>query len=147
MRKIFPVFLILLLTLGILIFLKTKRSQNYLKINSQVFLVEVAKTQEERNQGLSGREPLGENQGMLFIFERQGFYLFWMKGMKFDLDFIFIKGDLVVDLAENIIHPKENQVPQGVNAEQSFDKVLEVNAGLIKKYNLAIGDKVVYNFK
>ena len=52
--------------------------------------VEVAKTPEEREKGLMGRMHLGENEGMLFIFEKEGYHGFWMKNTLLPLSIAFI---------------------------------------------------------
>ena len=46
-------------------------------------------------QGLSERQSLAEDKGMLFLFEKPDHYAFWMKGMEFPLDIIFINGDKI----------------------------------------------------
>ncbi len=61
-------------------------------INEKAITIEIADTQEKKNQGLSGRDQLLPNHGMLFIFEKNGNYSFWMDKMKFNLDFVFIAG-------------------------------------------------------
>ena len=119
-----------------------QKSQTVLTINNQLIQVEVAKTDEEITNGLSGREKLEENKGMLFVFAKTGKYQFWMKEMRFDLDAIFINGETIVDIVENISAPKNNEQPQVFQAKIDFDKVLEVNNGTIKRLNIKIGDEV-----
>ncbi|MDP3888746.1 MAG: DUF192 domain-containing protein [bacterium] len=119
-----------------------KPSNALLTINNQTFLVELAKIDQERMQGLSGRKNLGENEGMLFLFPAPFRYSFWMKDMNFNLDFIFMNNNEVVDLAENIPFPKNGEQPEVVMAKKDFDKVLEVNTGVIAKANIKIGDMV-----
>ena len=65
-------------------------------INNHTFSVEIATTSAQQQQGLSGRNSLPQNQGMLFIFKTAGRYAFWMKGMKFPLDIIFINNNKIV---------------------------------------------------
>jgi len=69
-------------------------SQGLLKIpvylkNREVW-VEVPKTPQERAQGLMGRRHLGENEGMLFIFETEDYHSFWMKNTLIPLSIAFI---------------------------------------------------------
>src|SRR5438094_9545272 len=54
--------------------------------------VEVARTDAEREKGLGGHAPLGQYDGMLFIFDQPAPYAFWMKGMTFPLDMLWIDG-------------------------------------------------------
>jgi hypothetical protein len=52
--------------------------------------VEVAKTPNERSKGLMGRKHLGQNEGMFFIFETEGYHGFWMKDTLIPLSLAFI---------------------------------------------------------
>lgn len=108
-----------------------------MRINGVEVVVEVMDTNEKRQQGLSGRETLGENEGMLFVFEQPGIYPFWMKGMNFPLDFVWINEDKVVDLREKVAITEMNIKPG-----QPANKVLEVNSGWVKKHKIKIGDEV-----
>lgn len=99
----------------------------------------MADTEAERRQGLSGRRQLAEDEGLLFIFNRPGRHSFWMKGMNFPLDFIWIAGDRIAGITPAVPVTAMNLMPS-----QPIDKVLEVNAGFAARYNLKIGDKVSY---
>src|SRR3989304_6446445 len=55
--------------------------------------VEIAQTEAEREQGLSGHKPLADDEGMLFIFDKPGYHGFWMKDMLFSIDIIWISAD------------------------------------------------------
>lgn len=116
-------------------------------INNQKIYVEIADSSEDKKQGLSDRESLAEDRGMLFIYPEPGNYSFWMKEMKFNLDFVFINDQKVVDLKENIPFPKEGEEPQAVRAEAEFDKVLEINQGMIEKLGIEVGDEVAIPLK
>lgn len=108
--------------------------------------VEVADTQGKRSKGLGGRESLASSSGMLFIFERQDMYPFWMKGLNFPLDFIWIRGDKVVEITENVPVPPEGAKNEELPIYQSkerIDKLLEVNAGFVSSHNIKIGDTVI----
>lgn len=110
---------------------------NYLRVGQSGVAVEVRDTEEGRSQGLSGREKLAEGEGMLFVFDQPGIYGFWMKGMKFPLDFVWIQGDEVVDLTENVSVGATDLKPK-----EPVDKVLEVNSGWVKQNNVRVGDKI-----
>lgn len=112
-----------------------------------VVIVDIADTQQIRAKGLSGRESLPAEQGMLFIFDKSGKYNFWMKSVKFPLDFIWIGGDKVVDILPNIPIPGINDPDSALpiyTAVAEFDKVLEVNAGFVSAYKIQIGDKIKF---
>ena len=69
-------------------------SQNLLKIplyiNHREIWVEVAKTPEERAKGLMERKQLGQDEGMLFIFEKEDYHGFWMKNTLIPLSIAFM---------------------------------------------------------
>jgi len=148
-KYLFSYFFLVFLTTGLCIFTLIRNSQEtgspqkpYLVINDQIVLVELAETSAAKAQGLSGRKFLPENKGMLFIFDRPGRYRFWMEKMNFALDFVFLKGGQVVDLMENTPYPRPGEPPRSVESEADFDQVLEINAGLIQRLRLEIGDSV-----
>jgi uncharacterized membrane protein (UPF0127 family) len=123
--------------------------QAELKIRDAAFGVEVASTTLERARGLSGRDDLAENTGMLFLFDSPDDVGFWMKDMKFPLDMIWINGDTVAGATENI--PAEPGVPMWnlkvYHPPQPVDKVFEVPAGTVKKYGIQAGDRVVFDLR
>lgn len=113
-------------------------------VNNYKLTVEVADNDALRSRGLSNRAKLDKDKGMLFVFPEDDFYRFWMKDMKFPLDFIWIDNDKIVDLTENVPPPKSpNEILSAFTAKYPFDKVLEINAGTIKSYNIRIGDKIL----
>ncbi len=117
-----------------------------LKIGDTAIRVEVADTNEERSAGLGGRESLGAMEGMLFVFDRPDFYVFWMKDMLFPLDIIWINKDKkIVDVITNL---KTETYPdfQYVN-DFLATYVLEVNAGFFDEYGLKLGDIVEFELE
>lgn len=108
-------------------------------INNKIIDIEIANTEEKRTKGLSLHKPLKENEGMLFIFAQPGFYGFWMKDMLFDLDFIWIQDEKIVDLTENVSHNNQEKIYQ---PKVPVTQVLEVNSGFVKKNGVKMGDEV-----
>ena len=112
MSKIVALFGIIFLVFAIVVFFQINAktistllhhsTTSKVSINSVTFNVELAKTQEELMKGLSGRNSLPQDQGMLFIFEKPSSYSFWMRGMKFPLDLVFINDKRVVRVFENM---------------------------------------------
>lgn len=125
--------------------LKQNIKENPIKIKKQKILignslltVEVADNDLKRLKGLSKRTALDKNKGMLFIFEKPGYYNFWMKDMNFSLDFIWVDNNKIIDLTKNVSKNYKNIF----TAKNKFDKVIEVNAGFIKTNNIQIGDEI-----
>lgn len=99
-----------------------------------------AQTQEERTRGLSGRKRLGENEGLLFIFPKNGRQGIWMKDMLFPIDIIWISEDLtVVGIKENAT---PDSYPEVFYPEREARYVLEVNALFVEIKGIRIGDQV-----
>lgn len=121
-----------------------------LMIGGKSYNIEVADTPEKQQLGLSGREEIGSD-GMLFVFPRLGKYPFWMKDMKFDLDFIWIREGVVVEIMPNIPKPiYENSTDKELTIyppSQDVDMMLEVTAGFAAKKGIKVGDLVNLNDK
>ena len=107
--------------------------------------IDIADDATERQLGLSGRRNLGDYEGMLFIFEQEGNFSFWMKDMEINLDMIFIDEEkFVVDIRENLEPCSENFCPS-IYSRSSFMYNLEVNSGFVEKNGIGIGDSVDLN--
>ena len=115
-----------------------------IKIGQTIIPVEVAITEEQKELGLGNREKLDPNRGMLFPYDHKEQFNFWMKGMHFPLDFIWILGNTVTDITENVPPPVGNEQPVIVKPSQPVDKILEVNAGFIAAHAIKIGDSVKF---
>jgi uncharacterized membrane protein (UPF0127 family) len=113
-----------------------------LTVHNAVFGVDVADTDMSRMLGLSGRKNLGDNEGMLFIFPIPGEYSFWMKGMNFPLDFVWISNGSVIQVNENVPTPTSTLDFKTYSPSAPVDQVLEVNAGTILRTGIQVGDSV-----
>lgn len=125
-------------------FLTVKEKPAKVVLGGQEFKVEVANTMMSRARGLSGHAPLGYDEGMLFLFGESGNYGFWMKDMNFPIDIIWIEGDKIATIAPNI---PPDTYPSSFYPDLPSDKVLEINAGLVQKLGVKVGDEVkfIYN--
>ena len=99
--------------------------------------VEVADTDAEREHGLSKRESLDRDTGMLFVFRQRG-PGFWMKDTLIPLSVAFIGpcGE-IVDIQD--MEPESLQIHQA-SREYSFG--LEVNQGWFATRDIAVGSTV-----
>lgn len=124
--------------------LTTVQKKAEIKIGNQIIIAEVVKSGAEREKGLSGRETIGVNEGMLFLFDKEGKYSFWMKGMRFPIDIIWIRGGRIVGFEENIdpqIGVREADLKLYYPPEP-VDRVLELKAGRVELLRAGIGDPV-----
>ncbi|NQU77639.1 DUF192 domain-containing protein [Candidatus Falkowbacteria bacterium] len=114
----------------------------FLTVRETIFEVEVVDSLDKQIRGLSGRENLEENEGMLFVYNTSETRSFWMKDMKFGLDIIFIDNEVVVDLVEGLSAPVGEEEIMGYTSKETSDMVLEVNAGVVRDYGIEVGDRV-----
>ncbi|MGH7204322.1 MAG: DUF192 domain-containing protein [Candidatus Levyibacteriota bacterium] len=144
-RLIIIFIVILLIVLGVLYFQFSKNSapKSKVTIDTHIFSVKVATTSAQQQQGLSGVKSLPQDQGMLFVFATPAKYPFWMKGVNFPLDIIFIKDTKVVSTVQNAPAPKSGETDSPIYQPPApVNKVLEINAGLVKKYDIKQNDDV-----
>lgn len=103
--------------------------------------IEIADNEYKRQTGLMYRTKLNEKQAMLFIFEDEKPRSFYMKNTYIPLDIIFINADRkIVSVAENAEATNEASLPS--NGPTKY--VLEINAGLFKKWGLEVGNQIAY---
>ena len=115
-------------------------------VNNAKFNVSLAKTDTEKQIGLSNTKTLAQNKGMLFVFDKPAYYAFWMKEMKFPIDIIFIRGDKVTTVFSNVLPPSSTNGHLPLyQPRDASEKVLEVNAGMAEKYNIHEGSTVDIN--
>ena len=116
------------------------------RVGGLTIRAEVARTSEERAQGLSGRDSLSRDAGMLFVLDEERQPGFWMKDMRFPLDFIWISRDRrVVDLTENVPDPETaGETVSGIRPDTPALYVLEVNAGVVQEYGVQVGGAVSF---
>lgn len=111
-------------------------------IGHQVFNVEIADTNKERQKGLMWRQEMPQDRGMLFVFSRAERHSFWMKNTLIPLDIIWISADKkVVDVHTLQPCPAETLRCPGTFPSAPAQYVLEVNAGA---FNGNIGDTVEF---
>jgi len=109
------------------------------------FDVELAQNSTEKTKGLMFRKSLGQNKGMLFLFDKEARYSFWMQNTFIPLDIVWLNKDKkVVFISENNQPCKWYGCPS-INPTADASYVLEVNGGIIKEIGLKVGDEL--NFK
>lgn len=108
--------------------------------STQVTLdIEIADTDYDVQTGLMYRDSMEDNQGMLFIFDNEEPRYFYMKNTRIPLDLIYIsKNKKIVSFQKNAQPFDENSLPSNAPAKY----VLEVNAGLVDKWGLNVGDNI-----
>ena len=105
------------------------------------FAVELAVTEAQLNRGLMFRTELPEGRGMLFDFKRDQPVGMWMKDTPLSLDMIFIHADgRIAKIAEHTKPFSTETITSGAPVRA----VLEIVGGSARKFDIAIGDRVVH---
>lgn len=115
-------------------------------IGENKFRTEIVRTEADRKQGLTKYKSIEDDYGMLFIFGRDDVRpSFWMKGMSFPIDIIWIDNGKVVQINKDVPVPEirtlEADLPK-YEPRQVVDYVFEIGAGVSDKKGIEVGDTV-----
>jgi uncharacterized membrane protein (UPF0127 family) len=113
----------------------------WLEIRGQRVSIEIADTPEKQRKGLGERDALDWDHGMYFEYSQSGFYAFWMKGMRFSIDILWLRDGRIVGIEANVPFEKGGNGPT-VRPRELTDAVLEVPAGYSSAAGWMIGDRV-----
>jgi uncharacterized membrane protein (UPF0127 family) len=104
--------------------------------------IEKADNDMEREFGLMYRRSMGENQGMLFLFDESTQQGFWMKNTYIPLDIMFVdENNIITTIHENATPQSEKTLFSKGNAKY----VVEVVGGFVKKHGVKVGDSIKWN--
>jgi uncharacterized membrane protein (UPF0127 family) len=114
------------------------------RVGDATVRAEVADDDAERARGLGGRARLGRDAGMYFVLTNDS-PRFWMKGMRFGLDIIWIKDGRVVDVTARVPAPRagtsEAQLPV-YSPDRPANRALEVRTGWAARNGVGVGDRI-----
>ncbi len=121
--------------------------QTMVTIRGQTIVAEVARTPEEQRLGLGERDGLAPGTGMVFPYAEPARHGFWMKGMRFDLDVVWIRDGRIVDIAPFVPAPRPGasstlDTLRTFEPREPADTVLEVVAGTAQARGWKLGDEV-----
>ena len=103
------------------------------------FMVEMATTWPQQEQGLMFRKSVSPNSGMLFDFGQEQETAFWMKNTLVPLDMLFIKANgTIARIAVNAKPLSEDSIP----SYEPVRAVLEIAGGRAAQLGVKAGDKV-----
>ncbi|MEK6651012.1 MAG: DUF192 domain-containing protein, partial [Bacteroidota bacterium] len=106
--------------------------------------IEIADDQKQRETGLMGRPTLGEDNGMLFIFEQTQPLAFWMMNTMISLDMVF------VNVQKEIVTIHARTTPFSTESYPAAKEglyVVEVNAGFCERHGIQEGDRIRFERK
>lgn len=109
-------------------------------IGGTLIIADIADTPEKRTLGLSGRNTLLPDTGMLFVFEQPGAHGMWMKDMRFSIDILWLND------AHEIVHIEErvspSTYPTSFSSPTPASLVLELPAGFTAAHAISPGDTI-----
>jgi hypothetical protein len=147
MNKTIGFILAAVLFAGALFCAPNPQKDKFIKIyvpDGRAVTTELAVTEEERARGLMFREKILPDQGMLFVFEEEGSYAFWMKNTLIPLDMLWLDRDRrIVHIARDVPPCKEDPCPS-YGPDRPALYVLELAAGGAKLYDLKLYDKLEF---
>ena len=109
-----------------------------MKLGSETFTLEIAKTDAARQRGLMKRDSMPADAGMIFVFEKEHSGGFWMKNTRIALDIIF------VDAGGTVVGIKQMK-PYDLSSTTSpkpYKWAIELNKGAAEKAGVKVGDVV-----
>ncbi len=136
---IYLILFIIVVFLAVFLFLRGQRSM--VIINDNEIKVEIVRTAIDQYRGLSGRDHLCWDCGMLFAYKTKDVREFVMRDMNFFLDIIYISDGRVVK-TDVKLRPEGRDPLAVYNSGQPIDYALEVNGGYCEEKNIKVGDRV-----
>ncbi len=119
----------------------TSMQTQTIQVGTGMVQVAVARTPEQMAKGLSGRRSLAPNQGMLFVYDEPTMPKFWMKGMNFSIDIVWLRRGTVVGIESDV--PVDDSTARYAPTTE-IDAVLELAAGVAANSGLTVGDRITY---
>jgi len=110
-----------------------------LVLNNHSYQIEIARTSKQKEIGLSNRNSLCSNCGMIFPFEKDKILPFWMKSTLIPLDLVWIDSNNKIT---DIITATETNSLKILQNTKPAKYVLELNALDSQQIGLKIGDTI-----
>ena len=104
--------------------------------------VEIARTREQRSQGLMFRTSLDRDSGMIFIYDSPREVSMWMKNTYMPLDMLFIRADGSIANIETNTEPLSLE---SISASEPLNFVLELNAGVTERLRIDTQSRVYFS--
>jgi uncharacterized protein len=119
-------------------------AQKIISIDGNTIHVTVVDNDTDRERGLGGRSGLAPDEGMLFVFQKDGLYRFWMKDMQFSIDMLWIDSNGKIIFIQPDVAP--STYPNSFGPHQLARYVLELPANYAAQHGVATGDLVNFKF-
>jgi uncharacterized membrane protein (UPF0127 family) len=131
---------LLVASIAIVYYVYSEPKTDRIELDGVTLTVELATTPAAQQQGLSDRDSMPADHGMLFIFNQEAEWGFWMHEMRFPLDIIWFNADRQVVFIEQDLPPCTSTTCPVYTPPVNAMYVLEVNAGFVTTNNIKPGD-------
>lgn len=108
------------------------------------FDVYLAIDPEQQRRGLMFVRNLPERTGMLFVYDDADIHSMWMKNTYISLDMVFARADGTVS---SVITDTEPRSLRSLSSIEPVNYVLELNAGIARRYNIGAGSRLIWEQK
>lgn len=138
------VFLVAAIVVGGIFLQKSYSNVNYktATVGNETFTLEVASTDADREKGLSEKDSIPADGGMLFDFGAYGDWRMWMVQMRFPIDIVWLTQD------QKIVHIKHNatpaEYPEIYKSPSPAYYVVELPSGTMKRLDVQVGDSISF---
>jgi uncharacterized membrane protein (UPF0127 family) len=117
-----------------------------ISINNVILQADVALSSEEQTKGLSIKNSLKSNEGMIFPYESPRTLSFWMKDMKYPIDILWLDADKKVVHIEEGLQACSPLLPcPSYTPDVKAQYVLETVAGFSSANGITTGTPVEFN--
>jgi len=116
----------------------TVTSSSVGRIGQGYFNLTYARTDAERQKGLSGKDGINYTDAMVFVFNESSQHCFWMKDMKFNIDIMWFDQNKKLVYVKKDVSP--STYPQSFCPDVPTMYVAEVTAGVTDNNQIKNGD-------
>lgn len=118
-------------------------------VGNQTIHVEIADSPQEWELGLSYRDTLAENHGMLFVFPNESRRFFWMRGCNFDIALAYIESNgiisEIVTMEKEPLNTPLDSLTTYPSQSTTIKYALEMIGGWFKEHDVNVGTIVNLN--
>jgi len=103
---------------------------------------DLADTPKKQANGLMGRSQLNDSEGMLFVFSREQYLIFWTKNMSIPIDIVFVTSDMkIINIYKSVL-PCANDPCKLYASSKPAKYTLELSAGFCERHGVRTGDSI-----
>ena len=108
------------------------------------FDVYLALDVDQQRRGLMFVRNLPQQTGMLFVYDDEAIHSMWMKNTYISLDLVFARSDGTVS---SVIRDTQPRSLRSLSAIEPVSFVLELNAGVTRRFNIGVGSQLIWEPK